>query len=122
MGDFGFTFHVQELATAATNNIPLIVCILNNAYLGLIKQNQNFGYGYEYAVAMPENHTVIDYIKVAEGFNCAGERVFKPKDLAVAFERAKKSVKPYVIDIICDPKAYCSMGPDVGHIKEFNIN
>jgi tartronate-semialdehyde synthase len=122
MGDFGFTFHVQELATAATNKIPLIVCIINNAYLGLIKQNQNFGYSYEYAVAMPENQSVIDYVKVAEGFNCAGERVFKPKDLAEAFERARKSIKPYVIDIICDPKSYCSMGSDVCHVKEFNTD
>lgn len=119
MGDFGFTFHVQELATAATNKIPLIVCIVNNAYLGLIRQNQVFAYNYEYGVAMPENQGEIDYVKVAEGFNCNAERVFNPQDLAAAFARAKASDKPYVIDIICDPQAHCSMGGDINHIKEF---
>ena len=120
MGDFGFTFHVQEIATAATNNIPLIVCIVNNAYLGLIRQNQKFAFGYEYAVAMPENQGDIDYVTVAKGFNCEAERVFKPEDIAGAFERAKASTKPYIIDIVCEQQAHCSMGGDIAHVKEFN--
>ncbi|QHQ59638.1 glyoxylate carboligase [Anaerocolumna sedimenticola] len=120
MGDFGFTFHVQELATAATNKVPLIVCIVNNAYLGLIRQNQKFAYNYEYAVAMPENQGEVDYVTVAKGFNCDAERVFKPEDIAKAFERAKSSDKPYVIDIVCNPQAHCSMGNDIAHVREFN--
>lgn len=120
MGDFGFTFHAQELATAATNQIPLIVCIVNNAYLGLIRQNQKFAYEYEYGVAMPENQGEVDYVMVAKGFNCDAERVFKPEDIAGAFERAKASKKPYVIDIVCEPQAHCSMGNDIAHIREFN--
>lgn len=120
MGDFGFTFHVQEIATAATNNIPLIVCIVNNAYLGLIRQNQKFAYNYEYGVAMPENQGDIDYVEVAHGFNCEAERVFKPEDIAGAFERAKASKKPYIIDIVCEPQAHCSMGNDILHVREFN--
>jgi tartronate-semialdehyde synthase len=120
MGDFGFTFHVQEIATAATNNIPLIVCIVNNAYLGLIRQNQKFAFGYEYAVSMPENQGEIDYVTVAKGFNCEAERVFKPEDIAGAFERAKASTKPYIIDIVCDQQAHCSMGGDIAHVREFN--
>ncbi|MEY8355992.1 thiamine pyrophosphate-dependent enzyme [Lachnospiraceae bacterium 54-53] len=120
MGDFGFTFHIQELATAATNNVPLVVCIVNNAYLGLIRQNQKFAYNYEYAVAMPENQGEVDYVAVARGFNCEAERVFKPDDIAKAFERAKASDKPYVIDIVCDPQAHCSMGNDIAHVSEFN--
>ena len=122
MGDFGFTFHAQELATAAANDVPVIVCIVNNAYLGLIRQNQKFAYGYEYGVAMPENQGVMDFVKVAEGYGCAGERVFKPEDIAGAFKRAKASKKPYVIDIVCETQAHCSMGPDLAHIKEFNAD
>jgi len=120
MGDFGFQFHIQELGTAVANNIPLIVCIVNNAYLGLIRQNQKFAFNYEYGVAMPENMEQIDFVKIAEGFGCEGERVFKPEDLAAAFERAKAAKKPYVIDIICDKQAHCSMGPDIENIKEWN--
>lgn len=120
MGDFGFQFHIQELGTAAANNIPLIVCVINNAYLGLIRQNQVFGFGYEYGVAMPENMEQIDFVKIAQGFGCEGERVFNPDDLAAAFGRAKAATKPYVIDVICDKQAHCSMGPDIENIKEWN--
>ncbi|MDR2137118.1 MAG: hypothetical protein LBO68_02400, partial [Synergistaceae bacterium] len=67
MGDFGFTFHVQELAVCAVNKVPVIVIVVNNAYLGLIRQNQKYAYGYECDVAMPENQGMIDYVKVAEG-------------------------------------------------------
>ncbi|MHB8277781.1 MAG: biosynthetic-type acetolactate synthase large subunit [Candidatus Humimicrobiaceae bacterium] len=119
MGDFGFTFMVEELAVAAKYNIPIIVIILNNAYLSLIRQNQKYAYQYEYAVEMKENQTIIDYIKVAEGFACRGERVFKPEEIAGAFERAIKSERPYVIDIIVENHTDCSMGASVGSVVEF---
>ena len=119
MGDFGFTFHVQELAVCAKNNIPVIVVIINNAYLGLIRQNQKYGYGYEYGVEMPENHDMIDYVGVAKGFACYGERVFNPDDIPAALDRAVKSGKPAVIDIICDPNVDCSMGTALDNVREF---
>ena len=120
MGDFGFTFHVQELATAAVNQIPVIVIIVNNAYLGLIRQNQVFAFGYEYGVAMPENQNGIDFVQVAQGLGCAAERVFKPENIAAALERAKASKLPYVLDIICAPGDHCSMGNTIDAVKEWN--
>lgn len=120
MGDFGFTFHMQELATAATHRIPLIVVIVNNAYLGLIRQNQVFAFGYEYGVAMPENQSGIDFVSAAQGLGCGAERVFKPEDIAPALKRAQESRVPYVIDIICAPGDHCSMGPSIDKIKEWN--
>lgn len=119
MGDFGFTFHVQELATAAASDKPVIVVIVNNAYLSLIRQNQKYAYGFEHAVAMDVNQGVMDYVKVAEGFACAGERVFKPEDIRGALERAANSKVPYVIDIVCEKETDCSMGPSVDCVKEF---
>lgn len=119
MGDFGFTFHVQELAVCSKFQIPVIVVIVNNAYLGLIRQNQKYGYGYEYAVEMGENQGMIDYVKVAEGFACYGERVYKPEEISGAFDRAVKSGKPAVIDIVCDPDIDCSMGVAINNIREF---
>lgn len=119
MGDFGFTFHVQELAVCAANNVPVQVVIVNNAYLGLIRQNQKYAYGYECDVAMPENQSMMDYVKVAEGFGCYGERVFDSKDIPAALDRAKASGKPAVIDIICDPYVDCSMGTALDNVKEF---
>jgi tartronate-semialdehyde synthase len=119
MGDFGFTFLVEELAVAAKYEIPIIVVILNNAYLSLIRQNQKYAYQFEYAVEMKENHNLIDYVKIAEGFACRAERVLKPEEIAGAFARAVKSGKPYVIDIICEEQTDCSMGPSVAAVKEF---
>jgi tartronate-semialdehyde synthase len=119
MGDFGFTFHVQELAVCAANKVPVIVVIVNNAYLGLIRQNQKYAYGFECDVAMPENQGLIDYVKVAEGFACYGERVFEPDDIPAALGRAVKSGKPAVIDIVCDPNVDCSMGGSLDSVKEF---
>jgi len=119
MGDFGFTFHVQELAVAAAYKIPLIVVIVNNACLSLIRQNQKYAYNFEYAVEMRVNQGTMDYVKVAEGFAAAGERVERPEDIRGALERAVKSGKPYIIDIVCENETDCSMGPAVDSIKEF---
>ena len=119
MGDFGFTFHVQELATCAKYKIPVIVVIINNANLGLIRQNQKYAYGYEYAVEMKEDFDMVDYVKVAKGLGCAGERVFEPADIAPALKRALASGKPYIVDIIVEEGADCSMGIAVDAVKEF---
>ena len=119
MGDFGFTFHVQELAVAATYKVPLIVVIVNNACLSLIRQNQKYAYNFEHAVEMEVNQGVMDYVKVAEGFAGAGERVERPEDIQGALERAVKSKKPYVIDIVCEKSTDCSMGPSLDSVKEF---
>ena len=119
MGDFGFTFLVEELAVAAAYKVPVIVVIVNNAYLSLIRQNQKYAYGFEHAVEMDINQDGMDYIKVAEGFGGAGERVTQPQDIQAALERAAKSGKPYVIDIVCEKNTDCSMGPAVDCVKEF---
>ena len=119
MGDFGFTFMVEELAVAAKNNSPIIVVIVNNAYLSLIRQNQKYAYGYEYGVRMEENHGFVDYVKVAEGLGCAAERIFKPEDISGAFKRAIESKKPYVIDIIVEEQTDCSMGGSIAAVREF---
>ena len=120
MGDFGFTFMVEELAVAATYKVPLVVVIVNNAYLSLIRQNQKYAYSFEYGVSIKENHTLMDYVKVAEGLGCAGERIFNPNDIAAAIERANASEKPYIIDIICEEQTDCAMGPSVAAVREFN--
>ncbi|KYZ75300.1 glyoxylate carboligase [Anaerosporomusa subterranea] len=119
MGDFGFTFHVQELATSATYGVPIIVVIVNNAFLGLIRQNQKYAYSFEHAVKMEVNQGVMDYVKVAEGFACAAERVFNPEDITGALARAANSKIPYVIDIVCELETDCSMGLAVDSVREF---
>jgi len=120
VGDFGFTFMAEEIAVAAVFKKPIIVIILNNAYLGLIRQNQKGAYGYEYAVDMPYNQDgTMDYIKVAEGFGCRGERVVSPQELAAAIKRAKDSGRTYVIDAVCIQEQLCDMGPSLANVKSW---
>nr|WP_319520848.1 thiamine pyrophosphate-binding protein [uncultured Sphaerochaeta sp.] len=119
MGDFGFTFLVEELAVASKYNLPIVVIILNNAYLSLIRQNQKYAYSYEHAVDMQENHGGVDYCKVSEGLGCSAERVKTYEELEDALQRAKDSTRPYVLDIIVDRQTDCNMGNDIAHIKMF---
>jgi tartronate-semialdehyde synthase len=119
IGDFGFTFLVEELGVAAAYNLPVVVLIVNNAYLGLIRQNQKYAYGYEYQVAMKENKTLMDYVKVSEGFACKAERVFTYQELDEALKRAAAAKGPYVIDIIVNDNTDCDMGNDIAHIRHF---
>ncbi|MDR0396038.1 MAG: glyoxylate carboligase [Oscillospiraceae bacterium] len=120
LGDFGFTFMGEEIGVAAVYGKPIIVVILNNAYLGLIRQNQKGAYGFEYAVDMPYNQDGrIDYVKIAEGFGCEAERAFTPDELSAALARAKASGKTYVIDAVCVPEQLCDMGGSVAAVKSF---
>ncbi|MDR3247648.1 MAG: glyoxylate carboligase [Treponema sp.] len=119
MGDFGFTFLVEELGVAAAYKLPVVVLIINNAYLGLIRQNQKYAYGYEYQVAIKENKALMDYIKVAEGFACKAERVFTYPELEAALKRAAAAKETYVIDIIVNDNTDCDMGNDIAHIRHF---
>jgi tartronate-semialdehyde synthase len=119
IGDFGFTFLVEELGVAAAYNLPVVVLIINNAYLGLIRQNQKYAYGYEYQVAMKENKTLLDYVKIAEGFACRARRVFTYAELEAALKEAAAAEGPFVIDIIVDDNTDCDMGNDIAHIRHF---
>ncbi|SJZ52413.1 tartronate-semialdehyde synthase [Pilibacter termitis] len=120
LGDFGFTFMGEEIAVSAAYEKPMITVIVNNAYLGLIRQNQKVAYDFEYGVDMPYNQNgLIDYVKVAEGYGCVGERVFTPDELRLALEKAKKSEKSVVIDVICEPEQLCDMGVALDNIRNF---
>ena len=120
MGDFGFTFLVEELGVAAAYDLPVVVLIINNAYLGLIRQNQKYAYSYEYQVAMKENKTLMDYVKVSEGFACKAERVFTYDELDKALKNAVAAKGPYVVEIIVDDNTDCDMGNDIAHIRHFD--
>lgn len=120
VGDFGFTFLVEELAVAAAFKKQVIAIVVNNSGLGLIRENQINAFGYEYGVDMNYNQDgTIDYVKVAEGFGCEAERVTNGEDLAKAIQRAKKSNKSYVIDAICINEQMCDMGGAINAIKSF---
>lgn len=123
VGDFGLTFMGEEIAVATAYKKPIIIIVLNNAYLGLIRQNQ-IGYGFEYAVDMPYNQDgTIDYVKLGEAYGCLAERVFSPEELASALTRAKAASKAsgrcYLIDAVCIKTQLCDMGVSIANMKSW---
>jgi tartronate-semialdehyde synthase len=109
---------------AGQHRLPIIVVVVNNGCLGLIRQNQKYAYGYEYGVSLwygeeGENQIYPDNVKLVEAFGGKGERVFDPKELRGAFERAMKSKVPYLIDVIVAREADASMGGAINAVREF---
>ncbi len=96
-GDGSFLINVQDLETAARLNLKnLIYVISNNSAWGMIKSGQKLFMGKRYIdVDLPD----FDYAICAEGFGCYGEVVTDPNEIKAAFERAKNSGKPAVLDI-----------------------
>ena len=125
VGDAGLLFMVEELAMAGQHDLPIIVVVVNNGFLGLIRQNQKYAYGYEHGVSLwyskdgDKDQIYPDNVKIAEAFGGRGERVFEPGNLAAAFERAIKSNVPYLIDVIVARDADCSMGGAINAVREF---
>jgi tartronate-semialdehyde synthase len=125
VGDAGLLFMVEELAMAGQHDLPVIVVVVNNGYLGLIRQNQKYAYGYEHGVSLwyskddNKGQVYPDNVKLAEAFGGKGERIFEPQDLSAAFERAMKSKVSYLIDVIVSREADCSMGGAINAVREF---
>ena len=120
-GDYDFQFMIEELAVGAQFNIPYVHVVVNNAYLGLIRQAQR-AFDMDYHVQLsfenvnaPEvNGYGVDHVKVAEGLGCKAIRVFDPNELGAAFEQAKKLVAefkvPVVVEVILERVTNVSMG------------
>ena len=106
-GDFDFQFLIEELAVGAQFNIPYIHVLVNNAYLGLIRQSQR-AFDMDYCVQLAfeninsseVNGYGVDHVKVAEGLGCKAIRVFKPEDIAPAFEQAKALMAQYRVPVV----------------------
>jgi len=130
-GDYDFQFMIEELAVGAQFNIPYIHVVVNNAYLGLIRQAQrNFDMDYHVQLSFenvnaPElNGYGVDHVKVAEGLGCKAIRVFDPNELGAAFEQAKKLAAefrvPVVVEVILERITNVSMaGADIDKVNEW---
>jgi acetolactate synthase-1/2/3 large subunit len=90
---------MQELETAARLNLPLVVIIANDGQWGMIKGAQLAAYDARY---IGVDFSDVRYDEVARAMGCYGERVEDPKAITPALERAVKSGKPAVIDVLVD--------------------
>jgi acetolactate synthase-1/2/3 large subunit len=95
-GDGGFQMTMQELATAVNYNVPVVVAILNNGYLGMVRQWQDLFWNKRYSFTCIEVQP--DFAMLAEAFGAKGMRVSSSGDVGDALREAIDSGRPTVID------------------------
>jgi tartronate-semialdehyde synthase len=129
-GDYDFQFLIEELAVGAQFKLPYIHVLVNNSYLGLIRQAQR-NFDMDYCVQLsfeninaPElNGYGVDHVAVIEGLGCKAIRVFKPEEIIPAFEQARELMKkfsvPVVVEVILERVTNISMGTEIDAINEF---
>ncbi|MEW8395622.1 MAG: glyoxylate carboligase [Candidatus Thiodiazotropha sp.] len=129
-GDFDFQFMIEELAVAAQHRVPYIHILVNNSYLGLIRQAQmNFDMDFQVKldfdnINSPEvNGYGVDHVKVAEGLGCKAVRIFDPKDIQAGLARARQLMDefsvPVVVEFVLERVTNIPMGTDIDNINEF---
>jgi acetolactate synthase-1/2/3 large subunit len=102
-GDGSFQMNSQELATVVQYQLPVKVVILNNGYLGMVRQWQEFFYGKRYASSSLEG-TSPDFVKLAEAYGAVGFRTNKPEEVVPILKKAFSIAEPVVIDFLVDPE------------------
>ena len=129
-GDYDFQFLIEELAAGAQFNLPYIHVLVNNSYLGLIRQAQRM-FTMDYCVSLAfdninstENASYgVDHVKVTEGLGCKAIRVYNPDDIQPALRKAQEWIKefkvPVVVEIILERVTNIAMGTEINAINEF---
>ncbi len=117
-GDGGMQMNIQELATAVLEELPVIVCIFNNEYLGMVRQWQKLFYDRRYSMTDLRAGALTrrtgfaehppytpDFVKLAESYGAKGLRVRTREEIADAFRQAKENtLSPTVIEFLIDPE------------------
>ena len=136
-GDGGMQMNLQQFATAVREELPLILCVFNNEYLGMVRQWQKLFYGKRYSMTnlrsgalfrrtdgreMPEYTP--DFVKLAESYGAKGLRVSRKEEIAAAFEEAKKNTgTPTLIEFLIDPEEIvCPMVQPGGSLDEMILD
>ena len=133
-GDYDFQFMIEELAVGAQFKLPYIHILVNNSYLGLIRQSQR-GFSMDYCVQLgfdninaPGDDPAakgygVDHVKVVEGLGCKALRVQRPEELAPAIAKARAWMQEYqvpvVIEVILERVTNVAMGTEIDQITEF---
>ena len=99
-GDGCFRMNMNEIATAARYNIPVIQLVLNNHVLGMVRQWQTLFYGKRYSATVLNDQ--VDFVKLAAALGAVGMRVTKREEVAPALEKAIALGRPVVIDCVID--------------------
>jgi acetolactate synthase-1/2/3 large subunit len=131
-GDGGAQMNFQELVVAVEHRVPIVVVILNNGYLGMVRQWQELFYGRRYSGVtlsqhgrapnehIPESSVYLpDFVKLAEAHGARARRIARPEEVASALEEAFAGREPWVIECIVSPEANVfPMIPPGSHVAE----
>ncbi len=129
-GDYDFQFMMEEMAVGAQFKLPYLHIVVNNSYLGLIRQSQR-GFDMDYCVQLafdninaPELEGYgVDHVAVVTGLGCKAIRVTRPEAIQDAFTEAKALMKkhrvPVMVEIILERVTNVSMGTEIDKINEF---
>ncbi len=101
-GDGSFQMNIQELATAVNNHLDITIAIINNGYLGMVRQWQDIFYDKRYAHTLMEGNP--DFVKLAEAYGAKGMRACDAKEATAAIEQAMQEKGPVVIDFTVEPE------------------
>jgi tartronate-semialdehyde synthase len=131
-GDYDFQFLVEELAVGAQFRLPYVQVLVNNSYLGLIRQSQrNFDMDFAVQLAF-ENQNVddpalkgygVDHQAVVQGLGCRSMRVLDPSKLVETLRAAQREAQQYrvpvVVEVILEKVTNIAMGTEIDNINEF---
>lgn len=119
-GDGSFGMCLNELATAVSFNIPVVILLLNNGVLGMVRQWQTLFFDKHYSSTVLNRKT--DFVALAKAFGADGERANSLEELEKAFERAFKHNGPYVIDCAVDKDEFVlPMLPPGGSMEDIIV-
>ena len=129
-GDYDFQFMIEELAVGAQFKLPYTHIVVNNSYLGLIRQSQR-GFSMDYCVQLGFDNINssevegygIDCVKVVEGLGCKAIRVHRQEEIAPAIRQAEAWMQefkvPVVIEMILERVTNIAMGAEIDSVVEF---
>jgi len=129
-GDYDFQFMIEELAVGAQFKLPYIHMVVNNSYLGLIRQSQR-GFSMDYCVQLGFDNINssetqgygVDHLKVVEGLGCKAIRVHKQEEIRPAIRQAEQWMAEYqvpvVIEVMLERVTNISMGTEIDAVNEF---
>jgi acetolactate synthase-1/2/3 large subunit len=99
-GDSSIQMNIQEMATAVQNNLPVKIVILNNGYMGMVRQWQELFYDKRYISTCMD--CAPDFVKLAEAYGAVGLRATKPDEVASVLSEGLAVPKPVIMDFIVE--------------------
>jgi len=124
VGDYSFQFLVEELAVGAQYDVPFVLIMLNNEYLGLIRMAEDHGgYDMKYEVDIHYDVCGSDNVKIMEAYGCSGIRVADPSEIRSSLEWARKEAdrtsRPVLVEIMIEREGNTANGTSIAAMREF---